>query len=106
MADATLRAKAGDTLAKLARRHQVPLGELMRLNPQAAKALHPGDEIRLPGAASAKPASQAVFHRVQKGDTLASIARKHGVEAKDLKAWNGLKGDRIQVGQKLRLAPR
>jgi len=105
-ADATLRAKAGDTLAKLARRHQVPLGELMRLNPQAARALHPGDEIRLPGAAGAKPASQAAFHRVQKGDTLASIARKHGVEAKDLKAWNGLKGDRIQVGQKLRLAPR
>jgi len=106
-AGATLRAKAGDTLAKLARRHQVSLGELMRLNPQAAKALHPGDEVRLPGAAyAARSASTVTLHRVQKGDTLANIARKYGVEAKDLKAWNGLKGDRIQVGQKLRLAPR
>ncbi|NWJ39616.1 MAG: LysM peptidoglycan-binding domain-containing protein [Geothrix sp.] len=107
-AGATLRAKAGDTLAKLARRHQVPLGELMRLNPQAAKALHPGDEVRLPGAVAAVPSASPVasFHRVQKGDALATIARKYGVEAKDLKAWNGLKGDRIQVGQKLRLAPR
>jgi membrane-bound lytic murein transglycosylase D len=102
-----LRAKPGDTLAKLARRHQVTLGELLRLNPQAAKALHPGDEVRLPGAAAAmQPTGTARFHRVGKGETLAAIARKYGAEVKDLRAWNGLKGDRIQPGQKLRLAPR
>lgn len=104
----TLRAKAGDTLAKLARRHQVNLGELLRLNPEAAKGLHPGDEVRLPGAAAAAPGptSPVTVHRVQKGETLAAIARKYGVSAKDLKAWNKLKSDRIQAGLRLRLAPR
>ena len=103
-----LRAKRGDTLAKLARSHGLSLSELLRLNPEAAKALHPGDEIRLPGGSELPTniASAATVHRVQKGDTLATIARKYALTPKDLKAWNGLKGDRIQVGQKLRLAPR
>ena len=102
-----LHAKRGDTLAKLARLHKVPLGDLMRLNPDAAKALHPGDEVRLPGAA-AEPnvVSTVTVHRVKKGDTLASIARKYGVDPGELKAWNHLKGNRLQEGQKLRLSAR
>ncbi|MBP1772742.1 MAG: Lytic transglycosylase catalytic [Holophagaceae bacterium] len=107
-APAVVRAKAGDTLAKLSRAHGVSLGELIRLNPEAARALHPGDEVRLPGGSA--PAGRAVgpmpFHRVQKGETLASVARKYDLDIKDLKAWNRLKGDRIQVGQKLRLTAR
>ena len=102
-----LRAKRGDTLAKLARAHKVPLSDLMRLNPEAVKALHPGDEVRLPGSATApRTGSAATTHRVLKGETLASIARKYGVDPRELKAWNRLKGDRIQVGQRLRLSPR
>jgi membrane-bound lytic murein transglycosylase D len=114
-APATVRAKPGDTLSKLARTYDLSLSELLRLNPEAAKALHPGDEIRLSGgAASAKvapartkaaPAPPAAAHRVVKGETLAAIARRYDVELSDLRTWNHLKGDRIQVGQKLRVAP-
>jgi membrane-bound lytic murein transglycosylase D len=100
-----IRAKQGDTLARLARTHKVSLGELLRLNPGAAKSLHPGDEVRLPGGTPVAPAMAATasVHRVQKGDSLALIARKYGVDPKDLKAWNRLKSDRIQTGQRLRL---
>ncbi len=100
-----IKAKPGDTLAKLARTHQVPLGELLRLNPGISKALHPGDAVRLPGGASVAPAiaAAASIHRVQKGESLALIARKYGVDPKDLRDWNRLKSDRIQTGQKLRL---
>jgi len=42
---------------------------------------------------------------VQKGDTLSSIARKHALDMADLRTWNHLKGDRIVLGQKLRLTP-
>ncbi len=103
-----LRAKPGDTLAKLARTHHVSLGELMRLNPQSVKALHPGDDVRLPSRIAAEPIPihAGGLHRVQKGDTLATIARKYGITPGDLKAWNRLKGDRIQVGQRLRLSAR
>ncbi len=102
-----LHAKPGDTLAKLARLHKVSLGDLLRLNPEAVKALHPGDEVRLPGGtAERKSVTTATVHRVQKGDTLASIARQYDVDPAELKAWNHLKGNRIQVGQKLRLSGR
>jgi membrane-bound lytic murein transglycosylase D len=101
----TLHAKPGDTLAKLARLHKVPLADLMRLNPDAVKALHPGDEVRLPeGATGSSGLSTATVHRVQKGDTLASIARKYGADPGELKVWNHLKGNRIQVGQKLKVS--
>ena len=100
-----IKARQGDTLAKLARAHKVPLGELLRLNPGAAKALRPGDEVHLPGRApvAATSTATASSHRVQKGESLALIARKYGLAPKDLKAWNRLKSDRIQAGQRLRL---
>jgi membrane-bound lytic murein transglycosylase D len=102
-----LHAKPGDTLAKLARAHQVPLGELMRLNPAAVKALHPGDEVRLPPSpGGVKTVSATTTHRVQRGETLAGIARKYGVDPSDLKAWNRLKGNHVQAGQRLQLSPR
>jgi membrane-bound lytic murein transglycosylase D len=103
------RARPGDTLAKIARARKLPLGQLMRLNPEATKALHPGDMVRLPGSVGSAPApapGQARIHVVQRGETLAAIGRKYGLDPKDLKVWNRMKGDRIQAGQRLRLAPR
>lgn len=107
-AGAIYRARRGDTLAKIARARQLSLGELMRLNPDAVKALRPGDAVRLPGAAGPSKAAAAIppRHVVRRGETLAAIGRKYGVAPSDLKAWNGLKGDRIQAGQRLRLTPR
>lgn len=43
------------------------------------------------------------YYTVRKGDTLSSIARKHGVSVATLKKRNGLKGDSIRVGQKLKI---
>ncbi len=104
-AQTSVVARRGDTLAKIARAHGVGLGELMRLNPEAARRLHPGDAIRLPGAGTAaespRPARQS--HMVRKGETLAAIAGKYDVTVGELRTWNRLKGDRIQTGQKLRV---
>lgn len=41
------------------------------------------------------------FHKVKKGETLGSIAKKYRVSLKDLKKWNKLKSDKIRLGQKL-----
>jgi murein DD-endopeptidase MepM/ murein hydrolase activator NlpD len=43
--------------------------------------------------------------RVVRGDTLGRIAAAHGVTVAQLRAWNGLQGDLIEVGQVLRLQP-
>lgn len=48
---------------------------------------------------------RAVPHRitVRSGDTLEALARRHGVRIRDLKRWNGLRGDLIRPGQRLRI---
>jgi len=43
------------------------------------------------------------MHKVKKGETLASIADKYGVEVQDLKVWNHLKKLKVTTGQELRL---
>ena len=51
----------------------------------------------------AKAAEAPTSHRVRRGETLASIANKFGVEVDDLKAWNHLSHSRVTPGQELRL---
>ncbi len=43
------------------------------------------------------------IYRVKRGDTLGAIARRHRVTVKQLMRWNGLKNDRIRIGQRLRI---
>lgn len=44
-------------------------------------------------------------HVVQKGEGLYAISRKYGVTIDQLKAWNGLANDAIDVGQVLKITP-
>ncbi|HEY9197697.1 MAG TPA: LysM peptidoglycan-binding domain-containing protein, partial [Mucilaginibacter sp.] len=44
------------------------------------------------------------YHKVKKGETLASIADVYGIEVHDLKQWNNLESNRAPVGQTLRVA--
>ena len=41
------------------------------------------------------------YHTVRRGESLGTIASKHGISVKQLRALNGLRSDRIQPGQKL-----
>lgn len=47
--------------------------------------------------------SGARYYTVRKGDTLSKIAAKHGISVSTLKKRNGIRGDNIRVGQKLRI---
>ena len=46
------------------------------------------------------------LYRVVSGDFLGKIANNHGVNISDIKKWNKLKGDRLNIGQRLILFPR
>lgn len=60
-------------------------------------------------AAAAAPESdvaarpQTSLHRVSRGDTLWAIAQRYGISVAELKALNGLNGNRIKAGQRLRV---
>ena len=44
-----------------------------------------------------------MYHKVRRGETLSSIASKHGTTVQRLKKLNGLKSDKIREGQRLRV---
>jgi len=49
------------------------------------------------------PASVPVFHIVQKGETIFKICTKYGITEQQLRSLNNIKGDHIELGQKLRV---
>ena len=90
--------RRGDTLEGIAARHDLTVDLLRRLNGLRGDHIEPGQRLRLRPA----PVDEAV-HVVREGDTLTAIARAHGLTVDRLKEINGLDGDRIHVGQSLRL---
>ncbi len=51
-------------------------------------------------------AAGTVVYEVAPGDTLGAIASEYGVSVSDLRRWNDLSGDRISIGQELRIHTR
>ena len=45
--------------------------------------------------------SGSKYHKIQKGETLSSIARKHGITVNNLKKWNNISGTNITAGKQL-----
>lgn len=109
----------GETLYSIAKKYNVSVDEMKKLNPNAAKGLSIGDELLIPGKAPVEqvikrgdtPASTIVTnpsntsHTVASGETLYSISRKYNVSVDDLKAWNPETAAGLKVGQVLKLTP-
>src|SRR5690606_32557764 len=49
--------------------------------------------------------AKTIVHKVEKGEYLASIARKYGVTITDIKTWNNLSSDNLEIGQTLKITP-
>jgi membrane-bound lytic murein transglycosylase D len=115
--------KKGETVAQVAQAYSVSSDDLRRWNGLSRTAsLKPGQTLKVtaPSAkmstaglqeqtasASAKPApvpTPARRYTVKHGDTLAAIARTHGVTMADLRRWNGLsRTASLKPGQELRI---
>ena len=110
-------AQDGDTWWAIARRTGVPVAELRQLNASLPETLSGGVSVRVPANASGSeatalaegpdacaPVRQAAAnkplrHRVNKGETVATIARKYNVPMRDLMAANHLRAaSRLPTG--------
>jgi membrane-bound lytic murein transglycosylase D len=102
----------GDTLGSIARRFGVGAQELAAANGVSdPRRLRPGQSLELPsGAAAAADVPPAPpperLYTVRPGDTLYSIAARHGVRVADIAERNSLKSrHKLSIGQRLRLPP-
>lgn len=90
--------RLGDTLSGIADHHDISLSLLRKLNGLEGSRIYVGQQLKL----RPTPLDEAV-HVVRKGESLSEIGRQFGLSVTELKRINDLKGNRIYVGQKLRL---
>ena len=114
------RARRGDTLAGIARKYGVTMGQIRQWNDMSGSGVQAGQRIVLYAAGSApeeeaeaRPAARtraetraaaARTHTVRAGQTLAAISREYDVSIADLRAWNDISGSNIQPGQRLKVS--
>jgi LysM repeat protein len=98
----------GDTLLGIALRHGVTVSRLATLNGLAWNSwLYVGQRLVVPAGNDTPnptpPSTTDGTYLVQRGDTLFSIARRHGTTVTALRAANNLTSNRIYAGQRLTL---
>jgi membrane-bound lytic murein transglycosylase D len=97
----THRIRRGESLSVIAQRNGVSVAALRQENNLRSNRIYAGQTLRIPASGSAPRV--ATNHRVQRGENLTVIARRHGVTVSDIRAANGIQGDRIRAGQTLRI---
>ena len=99
--------RPGDTLSQIARHHGSSVEALRQTNSLTGNLINVGQTLIVPQGSStplvaaATPAAKRTY-TVQSGDSLYSIARRFGVQVKQLKAWNGV-DTLLKPGQQLTL---
>jgi N-acetylmuramoyl-L-alanine amidase len=91
--------KRGDSLSMIAQRFGVSLVGLKASNRLASSTIQIGQQLTIPGGVG----SQASEHTIRRGETLSEIAQQYQVSLASLKQANKLSGDRIVIGQKLKI---
>ena len=120
-AGTTYTIRSGDSFYRIAKRFGISFRDIERANPSVdPNRLRIGQVVQIPAApraaaastasastsastASSPGAEVASVYTVQPGDNLTKIADRHRTTVGRIKAANGLRGDRIKIGQKLNI---
>jgi len=97
--------RRGDSLWSIARRYRMNVHTLARMNGISVHhLLRPGQRLRLYARVPVERHGELRFQVVRTGDTLWSIARRHGMSVKTLLSLNGLhRGETLHPGERLKL---
>ncbi|WP_240042634.1 LysM peptidoglycan-binding domain-containing protein [Maribacter aurantiacus] len=111
------RVRSGDYLGKIAERYGVGVSQIKRWNGLRSNNLRIGQRLiifpKKQPVAAVKPkntpskgsiSSNIKVHEVRSGDSLWTISKKYpGVSIENLREWNGISGNNLKPGTKLKL---
>jgi membrane-bound lytic murein transglycosylase D len=110
--------KKGDFLSIIAKKNDVTSDQIKEWNDMDSNVIRVGQKLIVGkidtsvataektknDKVAARARLQEEHYLVQKGDSLFSIAKKYpGITVSDIKKWNGIKGESIQPGMKLKI---
>lgn len=102
----------GQTLYSIAKVYEVSVKSILELNPDAESGLKPGQELLIPYlevkrdpviVGQEEKTQKFKTHKVGKGETWYSIAKKYNVTVDQLRALNAEVKEDLKVGQELRI---
>ncbi len=101
------KVRKGESLWVIAKKYNLHIRDLLRSNPRLRKMkyVRVGQRICIPYRRVSGRKGYLVY-RVKPGDSLRKIAKKFGVDWREIKRVNRLKGNIIRVGQKLKIPRR
>jgi membrane-bound lytic murein transglycosylase D len=112
----TYKVRSGDTLVSIAKKFNVSVAAIKEQNSINSSKVFPGQNLVIqpsPKLAKANTTKQktraasvvreSTYHTVSKGDTLGAIAKKYSISVQALKNQNGLRSNKIAIGQKLKV---
>jgi membrane-bound lytic murein transglycosylase D len=109
------RVKRGETPRSIAHRYDLSVSSLMAYNGLPAnRRLRVGQRLNVPpqrvsvtrAATAGQPVArnvQSTSYKVQKGDTLSSVAKQFNIPLAELRKLNHFKGDLLQVGRVIKV---
>lgn len=96
--------RAGETLRSIARANKIDPQALAEFNAMRVRdPLLPGQSLRIPSKAESGNSGVFLSHRVQKGDSLGTIARRYGVAIEDVQRWNPVASRELKSGESIRI---
>jgi membrane-bound lytic murein transglycosylase D len=105
------RVRRGETLSTIAHRYRTSVTAIVRANHlRSRNRIRVGQRLKIPqrgGSPSVLVAAggtgKSLRHTVRRGDNLWRLASRYGTTVDRIKSDNGLRGDQLVVGQKLRI---
>ncbi len=94
--------KSGDTLWNIAKKYNISLDELLKINNLTKDSiLNIGQKIKIPNETI--PDNNYIIYTVKSGDSLWDIARKYNTTVDEIMNSNNLKSNLLQIGQQLKI---
>lgn len=107
--------KSGENLGSIAKKYRVSVNQLKTWNRLKGTTIYPGQKLivyssgaPMAQAGNSNPVERSTeqkIHTVKSGENLSVIANKYKCTVTELKRWNNLKSNTLQIGQKLKVYP-
>ncbi len=112
-ADDFYTVEKGDNLSTIAKKYNVSVEDLKKWNDLDGNSIQLERKLKVADItinngevteSAPKTEIRSIEYTVQRGDNLGSIAKKNNVAVSDIRMWNDLSDDNIQLGDKLIVA--